>query len=155
MVYVASSVPLPTGSWEPDHPPFHAEPLIAVDEPVRKKFAKPHVYRLGAHEGCGCGFQHGEFPGLEDAEDVEKARVSRGLLVEFLKNALREQDSVELFACWDGDQGEEPEHRGRVSPEDLLVDRTFFREKEFLVVARPPGSPLGRSLLGSWKRLFG
>ena len=70
----------------------------------------------------------------EDADALAAARDSRRRLAEFLAVALQHQSEVELFACWDGDQAVEPEHRDRMRPSDLLRDRTFFREKEFLTV---------------------
>ena len=81
-------------------------------------------------------FQYGEYEGFEeDPAALAAARNSRRLLAEFLSVALQHQAAVELFACWDGDQGAPPEHHGRVRPVDLVRGRTFFREKELLVVS--------------------
>jgi hypothetical protein len=101
----------------------------------RRHFTKPCVYYVGSHEMCGCGFQYGEYQGFEEEADLPQKRQSRRLLAEFLAVALQHQAAVELFACWDGDEEQEPEHRGRVRPADLLRARTFFRERELLIVS--------------------
>jgi hypothetical protein len=135
MIYIASEHPLPTSSWDEARPCFYVEALSERDEPVRRRFTKPWVYYAGSHEGCGCGFQSGQYEGLEEGADaLAAARDSRWRLAEFLAVALQHQSEVELFACWDGDQTAEPEHRGRLRPSDLTRDRASFREKEFLII---------------------
>jgi len=136
MVYVASDHPLPTSAWDEARPGFHVEELSKRDEAVRKQFSKPCIYYVGSHEGCGCGFQYGQYEELEqDREESAAVEESRRHLSEFLATALQGQAEVELFACWDGDQAATPEHRGRMSPSDLLRDHAHFREKELLVVS--------------------
>jgi hypothetical protein len=142
MVYVALDYPLPTVAWDEARPRFHFTELSDRDEPVRRQFSKPWVYYVGSHEGCGCGFQYGEFEEFEgDDATWAAAQDSRRRLAEFLAVALQHQVAVELFACWDGDQAAEPEHRGRVRPANLMHDRTFFREKELLVVSEVSDEP--------------
>src|SRR5262245_2730047 len=134
MVYIASDYALPTLAWEQTRPRFHVTELSERDEPVRRQFSKPYVYYAGSHEGCGCGLQFGEYPGYEEADLADKQE-SRRRFAEFLSVALQHQPVVEVYACWDGDQAAEPDHRGRVRPADLLRDRTFFRERELLAVS--------------------
>jgi hypothetical protein len=136
MVYLASDHVLPTSPWDAARPRFHVAELAESHQPVRRRFSKPHVYYVGSHEGCGCGFQYGEYEGEEeDAPKLAASQDSRRRLAEFLSAALQHQPTVELFACWDGDQGSPPEHRVRIRPLDLIQERTFFREKELLVVS--------------------
>ena len=135
MVYIASDYSLPTIGWDKTHPRFHVTELTERDQPVKRQFSKPFVYYAGSHEGCGCGFQYGEYEGFEeDPTELAAAKDSRRKLTEFLSVALQHQQSVELFACWDGDQGALPEHRGSARPSDLMRARTFFREREFLLL---------------------
>ena len=135
MVYIASDYPLPTSAWDGARPGFHVAELSERDRPVRRRFSRPCVYYVGSHEGCGCGFQYGQYEGIEeDPEQLVAAKASRQRLSEFLAVALQHQSELELFACWDGDQAAEPEHRGRIRPSDLRGDRTHFREKELLTV---------------------
>jgi hypothetical protein len=122
-------------AWDADCPRFHVTELDERGDPVRRHFNKPYVYYVGSHEGCGCGFQYGEYEGFEEESDLVQKQESRRLLTGFLANALQHQTAVELFACWDGDERHEPEHRGRVRPMDLLRSRTYFRERELLIVS--------------------
>jgi hypothetical protein len=135
LVYVASDYLLPTLAWDPARPGFHVVQLAERGAPVRRQFSKRHVYYVGSHEKCGCGFQYGEDEGFEEVADLPPKRDSRRRLADFLAAALRHQPEVVLFACWDGDEAADPEHRGRVSPADLLGARTFFRERELLQVS--------------------
>src|SRR4051812_45959015 len=66
VVYIASDYPLPTSSWDEARPRFHVTELSERDEPVRRQFSKPCAYYAGSHEGCGCGFQYGEYPGYQE-----------------------------------------------------------------------------------------
>lgn len=135
VVYLASDYALPTSAWDPAHPSFHVNQVGNSDHPVRRQFSKPCVYYAGSHEGCGCGFQYGQY----DDDDPSANRESRRRLVEFLSVALQHQSAIEVFACWSGDEAVMPEHHGRVRPADLLRDRPFFRERELLVVAEGDG----------------
>lgn len=135
VLYVVSDDPLPTLAWDESRPAFHVIDLDQRGEPVRRQFTKPYVYYVGSHEKCGCGFQYGEYEDFEEEQDLPQKRDSRQRLVEFLRGALQHRPDVELFACWDGDQAAEPVYRGRVCPADLLRGRTFFRERELLVVS--------------------
>ena len=135
MVYVASDYPLPTLAWDPSRRASTSPSCARQEEPVRRQFSKPCVYYVGSHEGCGCGFQYGEYEGFEEEADLPQKRGARHQLAEFLAVALQHQPEVELFACWDGDWATEPEHQGRVRPAELLGARTFFRERELLLVS--------------------
>ena len=141
VVYVASDYTLPTSAWDQARPRFYVEEVSDRDAPVRRQFSKPCVYYAGSHEGCGCGFQYGEHEGFEEEADVTDNRESRQRLAEFLAVALQHQPAVEVFACWSGDEGTPGEHRGRVRPADLLGGRTFFQERELLVVSEQDAVP--------------
>ncbi len=132
VIYIASDVPLPTSAWDDDRPQFHVRELPDLNEPVRKHFTKPLLYRPGSHVGCACGFQYGE---NNNDEPPPEKRESRQRLADYLTAALQHQSVVELYACWNGDEELEPEHRGRIKPGQLLGDRTFFHERELLIVA--------------------
>jgi hypothetical protein len=141
VVYVASDYPLPMLAWDQTNPQFHVTELSERTEPVRRHFTKPCVYYVGSHEMCGCGFQYGEYEGYEEEADLPAKRESRRRLAEFLSVALQHQPAVEVYACWDGDEGLAPDHTGRVRPSELVQSRTFFREREFLVVSEQGAEP--------------
>ncbi len=83
-IYIASEYPLPTSLWDEANPCFYVSALSERDESVRRQFTKHWIYYAGSHEGCGCGFQYGQYTGLEeDVTALAVARDSRQRLAEF------------------------------------------------------------------------
>ena len=134
MFYLGSETPIPREPWDKSkNLDIHVADLLDSDRDVLLHFTKPHVCYVGAYEGCGCGFHIPEDP-VDDPETEEATQNSRTQLVELLRSVLQTEDFVELYACWDGDQGCDPEHRDVMVPEDLLSTSTNVREREFLIV---------------------
>ena len=135
-VYIASDAPLQLVQWNIDQPNFHVSELTVDenDEKVKGQFSKPFIYYVGAYTGCGCGFEYGRYPEYED--DVEKKRQSVNQFSKYLANALQESETIELFACWEGDQAEKPVKHGKLIPTDIGGDSFWFEEREFFVVQR-------------------
>jgi hypothetical protein len=106
VLYLAADRPLPLQPFDQRAPAFNVAELTSHEDGVRQQFSKPFVYSLGAHTHCGCGFDRGQA-----------------------------NPDLELFACWDGDQGAGPDHRWtrRVadfgSRMDWFPDRTFIEVK--------------------------
>jgi len=141
-IYIAATAPLPLIPWSDDEPAFNVNELGSEyhDAKVRRQFSKQYVYYVGSHQSCGCGFSYGQYPGFEDNDDEEsKKRESVRRLAEYLDQVTRQHGQAELCACWDGDQGEEPEHRGRITPTDIGGDAFWFEEKQFFVVGPSSG----------------
>src|SRR5262247_3335701 len=100
MVYIAASQPLDLVVWNEALPAFHVSDLHETEVSVKAQFRSAYVYYAGSHEGCGCGFQYGEYEGFEEEADLPQKRQSRRALAEFLAVALQHQAEVELFASW-------------------------------------------------------
>jgi len=131
MVYIAAEMPLPTISWDGENPAFAVEELIKAEGLVRKQFDAAYVYRTMSHEGCGCGFQLGEYPEFEN-EDAPLMQKSLERFSIYLSEQLKHVSRIELFACWDGDQDQEPVVKHKVSPDILRSPDFYFKEKEYL-----------------------
>ena len=140
MVYLAADVPLRTVEWRKDAPAFNTSAFAADEERVRCQFTKPELICAGSYEGCGCGFQLGEYPSdaLEPDEVVQRRR-SLHEFAAYLREELPRVGSIELFACWDGDQEEPPAHRRVLTPASLEVDDFFFLQKELSTVTKDAG----------------
>ena len=134
MVYVASDRPLPRIPWDKSKPAFCVSDLHECYQAVRKHFSKTHICYVGAHTGCGCGFQTSDDPEEDDPESLAAAQRSRASLAEFLRSALKQEPSLELYACWADDEACDPEHRGELVPDDLLSSRIRFLERELLTI---------------------
>lgn len=133
VVYLAADAPLPLVSWNPQTPAFHVRALDANADSVRVHFSKRHVYYVGSHEGCGCGFSYGQWEG-EKADDVAAARTSVARFAEYLTAATRAAGALELYACWDGDQAAEPAHRLEMRPPQIGGPAFWFEERTFAVI---------------------
>ncbi len=120
-LYLAADAPVTeiTPSMPPR--PLSARPIEGTEEAVRAHFTKPHVYFLGSHTGCSCGFQYGECV-KEDAEGRESVR----RLGAFVADAVSRVGAVELYACWDGDEAEPERTRATITPADLSGDAPAF-----------------------------
>ena len=129
MVYIASERALRTVPWNEESPGFHVTELVERDAKVKDQFDFQHVYYAGSHEGCGCGFQFGEYPDVED-DDRDEKRKSLDEFSRYLSRELATVREVEVFACWDGDQGAAPEHSRQLTPRSLLADSFYFFQRE-------------------------
>jgi hypothetical protein len=132
-VYIASDRELPLVPWNDGAPSFHVDDIDESDATVRTQITEPHVCYAGSHEGCGCGFQLGEYPDFED-DERELKRASLDQLAEYLERAIASGARIRLFACWEGDQAMPIEHRRVLTPSDLRGDDFFFLERELSVL---------------------
>lgn len=137
-VYIASDQPLPEIPWDTNAPGFHVKNSEAETEPIRGRLPFPHQAYAGSHEGCGCGFQFGEYPDFEKPEDVQLAQKSRAALAAYLQSRLTQGAQIALYACWDGDQEKPEQQRSVISPAELLTTKTFFQERELLLIEKDP-----------------
>lgn len=145
MVYLASDRPLPTKAWDKDHPAFYSEFLDSIHgadkiRVVRSRFSKPFVFRLGSNQGCGCGFAYQEwtYEGDYDPAELDAAKKSRESLAAYLETALSDQESLEIWICWAGDEHCETEDRHTVCPEDFLDPGLYASEKILFTVKSTP-----------------
>lgn len=140
MIYLAADVPLRTIEWRKGDLSFNTSTLAAEEERVRRQFTKPNLIYAGSYEGCGCGFQLGEYPreSLEPDEVVQRRR-SLHEFAAYLREELPRTGTIELYACWDGDQEEPPVHRRTLTPSSLEADTFFFLQKELSTVTGDAG----------------
>jgi hypothetical protein len=137
MIYVASDNPLPMIEWQENITPFSVSELSEDEKSVIKQFTKPFVAYAGSYEGCSCGFWYDDSP-IEDEDDARKDSLSRESVrqfSEYLSNLVK-NGSVELFACWNGDQEIEPEEKLTVTPDYFGGKEFAFKEKQFLTVVQ-------------------
>ena len=137
-LYLAADQPLPLIPCNEGARGFHVTELSGEkDERVRGQFTKPLVYYAGSHLICGCGFNYGQYPEAEDdAEELALKEKTLGDMSDYLARALEDGGTIELFACWEGDQAAPPEHRRELTPGSFGEEGFVFEEKE-LIVVRP------------------
>ena len=125
-LYIASDKPLPLIEWVEAEPAFCVLQLHEDEKVVRKQFLLPYVVYAGSFEGCSCGFAYDEEPIENDEYEKQydaQARESVRKLGAYVLS-IAEDASVEIFACWEGEQEQEPNKR-------LIIDRTFFEGPKF------------------------
>jgi hypothetical protein len=121
VLYAAADAPLPEIAEGDPQPPLSVRAIQASEEPVRAHFTKPHVYFLGSHTGCSCGFKYG-LGGDEDEQGRESVRE----LGAYLASAVERAGTLELYACWDGDEAEPETERASVTPTDFNGEAEDF-----------------------------
>ena len=85
----------------------------------------------GSYEGCGCGFQYGEYPAESyEPGEFRQRRDSLDAFAKYLRAELSRVGTIEVFACWDGDQELEPVHHRTLTPAALERDDFFFIKRE-------------------------
>src|SRR5262245_54009152 len=128
MVYIAASQPLDLVVWNEALPAFHVSDLHETEVSVKAQFRSAYVYYAGSHEGCGGGCRYGEYPKFVDDERNLK-RASLDAFAAYLVRQLARVETIELYACWDGDQAAPPEHRRALTPSNLYSESFYFLEK--------------------------
>lgn len=134
MLYIASDRPVPLVAWNDGAPSFNVSKLNENSKAVRQRFSKPHIYYLGSHQGCSCGFSYGR--DTYDEEEESAARESVRRLSAYLAQAIEIAGPLELYSCWDGDQEDEPQFRDSITPNEIGGDAFWFRERQFITLTR-------------------
>jgi len=141
VLYIASDAPLELIPWDEARPSFHVSSLTPDDDLVRRQFGVSHACYAGSHEGCGCGFQLGEYPGFDDEEAPQK-RDSLTALAQYIDTRLALGRTIELFACWAGREAKPPERMRSLSTAELRAEQFFFHDGEHVTVHAPPNPAL-------------
>lgn len=132
MLYVAADKPLTPIAWDEKHPAFNVTAIDEALKDVRRQFSKAHIYYLGAHTGCSCGFRYGDETG--DGEREEREAVLS--LSHYLSEAAVFAGPLELYSCWSGDEAKPPLLQAVMKLEDIpheIGGTTFgFEEREFI-----------------------
>jgi hypothetical protein len=128
MLYIASDEPLPTIPWRDEEPAFNVCTLEewGAGRAVLRHFHKLHMYYVGSYQGCGCGFQ-GNF---------EPAVGQRRELRDYLTRAIAQSGAIELYSCWAGEEGAEPEERAFIRVEAIADPDFSFEERVLLEITR-------------------
>ncbi|MCA9408591.1 MAG: hypothetical protein H6755_05890 [Candidatus Omnitrophica bacterium] len=137
-VYLGTDQKLNTSKWDEKSPAFYVEEVVDKDEvSVKQHFSKSNIYYVGSHEGCGCGFAYDdEDLDINDDEDVADNESRKESVVRFnnlLEQIFRNTNELEVFLCWEGDQGLQPEKSDVVTKEyfnngDWVEDKpTFYK----------------------------
>jgi hypothetical protein len=136
MVYVGSDVALPLIEWRDHHPTMHVRPLESSEEAVRQHFKKAHVYYVGSHYGCGCGFLLGA---CEDGEDSAEAAAavdhSLSDLAEYL-NTYSKDGPLEMYVVKGGQEETAPTEHVAVHPRNIPSTEFKFKTGRMVTIEK-------------------
>lgn len=133
VLYLASDVTLPAIGWDEGKPAFNVE-AIQAESPVSRQFARRYLYAVGSHTLCGCGFDRDQAD-LQHPEELRDTERSLGSLREYLREAVAIAGELELYACWDGDQAAEPDHRWSLTPDDVSPTMGWFPDRTYATIS--------------------
>jgi hypothetical protein len=138
VLYVAADAPLSEIAATNPSGFFSARPIEGDEEAVRRHFTKSHVYFLGAHGGCSCGFSYGLG---EDDEEDQRGRESVRQLRQYLDAATAQVGAVEVYACWVDDEAE-PAASSQTLGTDQFTDssESFELPERWFANIRAPAS---------------
>ncbi|MBI1189988.1 MAG: hypothetical protein GC200_04810 [Tepidisphaera sp.] len=128
-VYLASSTPVPI--IRPDAATHLSVTPLEQTNPALASLSRilsfPHISVVGAHTGCGCGFQG---TNLDHAEDPDDIRTSRLLLSHYLAARLKEGAHLQIYACWAGDERRPSRSQRSITSEEIASHS--FVERQLL-----------------------
>ncbi len=137
-LFAGTSRPLPRSEWIKDGPLINVRDLDESDTWTWSIFTKPEIQYIGSDTGCGCGFpsvmhQNGDWPywldPVKDAEEIEQNKKICSKLCEIL--ALADEDWIELYGIWAGNEGKDPLIREEISLGDIRGKLFRFKEGGF------------------------
>jgi len=123
-------------AWDESSPCFH----VKDDDDDAKQAAihlhKQLTYYVGSDNGCGCGFRQEYDHMIDDADELASKTDNQQRLHDYAANCLDEEETIELYSCWSGDEALSIEHDRTIRLNDLLDDSFWFAERQRTVVCR-------------------
>jgi hypothetical protein len=133
---MASAKSRPTIPWNEAAPAFHVKDNDPDFKKTTRHFSKSNVYYLGSDNGCGCGFPRDTNWMTDDKEELASQEANKRLLMAYLEGCLVDEESLELFSCWSGDEEEKLESIREIRIEDMAKNEFFFAERQLTKVSR-------------------
>ena len=119
--YLGSDIELPVSNWDKNCPQFYTI-KINSNNLFKDQFTKKYIYYLGSQEGCGCGFFYddNDIDDREELNENEESKKNVIKMIDFINNALKNTNELELFMCWEGDENKKPVQIKTIYPEQIL-----------------------------------
>ena len=136
-IYIALDKPLKTIHWDEKNRKLNVNKIDPKDEIIRKTFSKPHIYFIGSHLKCGCGFfyESSLTPDCDEREVARQVNQSQDELKEYIRQSLGKSKEIELYVSWEGEKDKGPLKTIRLTDKDVerhfnLEERHFYRIKK-------------------------
>lgn len=138
ILYLGSNKPRPLIAWNESAPRFHVTDDDANAKLAAKHLKKRYVYYVGSDNGCGCGFRQENDDMIDDAEQLASKSDNQTLLWEYVSKCLENEDFIELYSCWSGDEALPHVDERTIDISELLAYDFWFAERQRTVVTRKP-----------------
>jgi hypothetical protein len=112
-IYLATDDAQVSIPWDKANPALNVAPMKR-NRVVRRRLTKPHLYEIGAHTGCGCGFL-----AVDGDDKQEEARHSASMAgLRSLLESATANGNAQLLVCWIGDE-QKPARSLAVTPVEV------------------------------------
>ncbi len=145
VLYVASKSKPVLIPWDDKAPSFNSEEISQTQKhALEKRFRNPSITYVGTDYGCGCNFRYIplEATGQPLADEFysraveaqEKTQPNHQNLQNYLRTQFSDEDFIELYGCWDGDE-DLPEEFALEIPLEQVGDPGFcFKERGYYFI---------------------
>jgi len=143
VLYMASDRERAVIPWDEKNLNFHVTANDSDALKASQHFTKKNIYYLGSDNGCGCGFRRETDGYIDDPKELASKAENHRNLHNYLKECLKDEQTIELFSCWSGDETDKVEHRQEIALSDLLRPEFIFLEHQFTIVTigEPDAAP--------------
>jgi len=136
-IYIASDKPLKTIDWDENNRKLNVNKIDSKDKIIKKIFSKPHIYYIGSHLKCGCGFfyESSLTPDCDEREVAKQVIQSQKELKKYIRQSLGKCKEIELYVSWEGEKEKGPLKTIHLTDKDIkkqfsLEERHFYRIKK-------------------------
>jgi len=143
VLYMASDQLRRAIPWDEQNPRFHVKANDADAQKTRSHFSKRYIHYLGSDNGCGCGFKRGPDWVMDQTEldEMELKKIAscednQRRLHDYLVECLQDEETIELFGCWSGDEGLPTEKTRIVDVSTLISTDFWFEEREHITITK-------------------
>jgi hypothetical protein len=136
VLYLGSDKRRPLIAWDEAAPRFHVKDDDDDAKKASTHLRKSHVYYVGSDNGCGCGFRQEHDSMIDDAEQLASKTDNQTLLHEYINRCLADEDSIELYSCWSGDEAQPMEFDRTICVDELIDSDFWFAERQRTIVVQ-------------------
>ena len=139
LLYAGTDKPLPRSEWSKNDPHVYVRDLEGSESLIRATFSKPEIQYIGSSTSCGCAYPSVMQDGyggwsywldpVADAETIASDKQECEELCQLLFQS--EEDEIELYGIWAGDEGKEPLNREQIQIDDIRQELFRFKEGGF------------------------
>ena len=73
---------------------------------------------------------------IDDAEQLASKADNQTLLHQYINRCLADEDSIELYSCWSGDEAQPMEFDRTISVDELIDSDFWFAERQRTIVVQ-------------------